>query len=143
MFPTKHIWTVVTVLIFIVPLSSATQRDLFTAKNVCPFECCTYGNWPVLEDTTVQEYPDIDSQILRVLVQGDVVAVATGEVRVIPGIARIVGRPHRTAESLDRAANVEILDYIGEGYSRVRQQILEEPDSHWWFSLTRLSGAVG
>ena len=124
----------------------------------------------MLEDTTVHEYPYIDSQILGVLVQGDVVAVATGEVRVIPGIARIVGRPHRTAESLDRAENVEILDYIGEGYSRVRQgnathrvkiartkqRCLENPSPitagskysknlivTGGFSLTRLSGAVG
>lgn len=162
MFPAKRIWTIFTILVFTVPPCFATEQEGFTAKNVCPFECCTYGDWLVVEDTAVHEHPDIDSQILGALVQGDTVAVTTGEVHVVPGIARIIGRPHWSAESLDSEQKVEILQYIGEGYSAVRQgntihrvkiartkqeclenpkpsycwvEVLEEPESHWWVQL--------
>jgi hypothetical protein len=162
MYQRNLLWPMLPLLMFISALCFAAERQLFIAKGACPFECCTYGIWSVGKDTSVYERPDMDSRILATLAAGDMVEVVTGEVHVVPGIARITAKLHRSAQSLDRQREVEILDYQGEGYSSVRQgnviqqvkiarskrqclnnpdprycwvDLIEEPDTRWWVQL--------
>ena len=129
------------------------------AKEACPFECCAYGVWPVKAQVEARAAPDAGARVVAVLRRGTRVRVVTGEVHVIPGLARAIAKPHSSAAGLDPAQPIEILDYVGEGYSRVRQgarvwqvkiarskrrceaspnrrycwaEVMREPVSTWW-----------
>ena len=102
-------------------MATADDAGVFIQKDACPFECCTYGVWQVVADAKVYEKPSASAQILGTLKAGSTEQVTTGEVHVIPGRARAISTPHESAASLDPDAEIEILDYLGEGYSRVRQ----------------------
>ncbi len=143
-------------------MAAADDADVFIQKDACPFECCVYGVWQVVSDAKIYEKPSATAQIVGTLKAGSTVQVTTGEVHVIPGRARAVSTPHKSAASLDPDAEIEILDYLGEGYSRVRQgrtvahvkiartkercvdkpewrycwaEVLREPITDWWVLL--------
>ena len=103
------------------PVELLCQTPTYVAKGACPFECCTYGVWSVVAVTDVRSQPDTTSTVIVTLQQSDSVEAVTGEVHVIPGLARVTGTPHSSAANLSPDLPIEILDYIGEGFSRVRQ----------------------
>jgi len=131
----------------------------YVAKGACPFECCRYGVWPVKADVEVRAAPDAGASVVARLRSGTRIRVVTGEVHVVPGLARAISKPHSSAADLDPRQPIEILDYVGEGYSRVRQggrvsqvkiarskrrckespnprycwaEVIREPVSTWW-----------
>jgi hypothetical protein len=100
--------------------------------------------------------------VIAHLAPGTQVQALTGEVHVTPGLARATKTPHSSAAALDSSQVIEILDYIGEGYSRVRQgqnmsqvkiartrkecstrpnwrycwvDVVREPVSSWWVQV--------
>jgi hypothetical protein len=152
------------------PAQLPSQVAGYITKGACPFECCTYGVWPVLAATDVRTGPDSTSRVIAALRKGDSVEVVTGEVHVLPGLARVTGRPHSSAADLDPDLPIEILDYIGEGYSRVRQgtrvsqvkiartkarcrespnwrycwvDVVREPVSVWWVTVRLSDSRIG
>ena len=137
----------------------------YVRKGACPFEGCTYGIWDVLKDAVVYTDPDKKAQMSGRLKPGEKIRALTGNVSVIPGRAKITGRPHPSAASLNPEKELWILDYIGEGFSRVFQdgryaevqiprsnascrenpkfcwvEILEEPIASWWVLIESLDG---
>jgi hypothetical protein len=131
----------------------------YISKGACPYEGCTYGTWGVIKKTDVYSEPDDSSGIIAALNPDEEVQAVTGDVYVIPGKAVVTGKPHKSAEGLHLSAEIFILDYIGEGYSRIYQngrfmsvkiartkkrcqhnpnwrycwvKIIEEPVSDWW-----------
>lgn len=143
----------------------------YVATDACPYEGCVYGTWSVHERAALREAPDSASAVVRELKPGEEVEVLTGEVHVIPGRARVHIKPHMSASDLDPAKEVLILDYLGEGYSRIYQdgryfsvkiartktrcrerpnwrycwaEVIEEPISHWWVRVAgRAEKAAG
>lgn len=140
----------------------ASDLAVFIQKDACPFECCTFGHWDVVDNADVRARPRVSAPVVGRLEPGSTVQVATGEVHVVAGLARAIGPPHESAASLDATQAIEILDYIGEGYSRVRQgevvvqvkiartkdvctrdpnerycwaDVLREPVAEWWVML--------
>jgi hypothetical protein len=91
----------------------------YVARDVCPFECCTYRTWSVQGSTPLFDKPESDTQIAH-LDEGDTVEALTGNVYLQP---KPVGVVHDL--KLDRETTVPageivfILDYMGEGYSRI------------------------
>jgi hypothetical protein len=141
----------------------------YVKKGACPFEGCTYGIWDVLKDTYVYEKPDKKSREVGHVLHGQKVRALTGNVYVIPGRAKVIGRPHRSAINLNPEKEIFILDYIGEGYSRVFQdgvyaevkiarsknrckedpnwrycwaEVIEDPVSSWWVFIESLDGKI-
>jgi len=141
----------------------------YVAKGACPFEGCTYGIWYVLKDTYVYEKPDKKSLEIGQVKQGEKVRAVTGNVYVIPGRAKVTGKPHSSASNLDPEKEIFILDYMGEGLSRVFQdgiyaevkiarsknrckddpnwrycwvEVIEEPISTWWVYIESLDGKI-
>jgi len=139
----------------------------YIARGACPFEGCSYGVWEVLKEVPVYEKPSSGSVETGRLHPGEIIAATTGDVHVIPGRARATGTPHSSAEMLDPEKEIYILDYIGEGYSRVFQdgafaevkiarsknqcdrdpnmrycwaEVLEEPVVNWWVSVESAKG---
>jgi hypothetical protein len=141
----------------------------YVKKGACPFEDCTYGVWDVIKDTYVYEKSDKKSREIGQVKQGEKVRAVTGNVYVIPGRAKVTGKPHRSASDLDPEKEIFILDYIGEGRSRVFQdgiyaivkiarsknqckenpnwrycwvEVIEEPVSNWWVYIESLDGKI-
>lgn len=107
---------------------NADESAAYVSKGSCPFECCAYGDWPIVKDVEVYERPSLTA----------------------------------SAVDLDENSEIEILDYIGEGYSRIRQgsrvnevkiartkkrcaerpnrrycwaEVIREPLTVWWVQL--------
>jgi len=149
---------------------AAAEAPPYVAKGACPFECCTYGVWPVKADVEVHAEPDAGAPVVARLSSGTRVRVVTGEVHVVPGLARAIAKPHSSAAGLDPQRPIEILDYVGEGYSRVRQggrvsqvkiarskrrcvespnrrycwaEVVREPVSSWWVRVALPGSRTG
>ena len=152
------------------PAAGAEELKVpFVRKDACPFEGCTYGKWPVRKEATIHSDPDRTATVIAILTPGQEVNAVTGEVHVVPGRARVVGKPHKSASDLDPTREFLILDYMGEGYSAVYQagrfssvkiartkkrcqenpdlrwrecwaEIIEEPSVDWWVLIKTLDG---
>jgi pentatricopeptide repeat protein len=92
-----------------------TERppENYIAKGVCPFECCRYGNWTVLEDTDLVASPG-SKRVVGKAIKGSHVVGVTGEVhlRPEPVIVLIDG-------DLPKNTIAFILDHGGEGFGDV------------------------
>ena len=166
----NQIALIVFIAIIVTSFSHGSAAELevpYISKGACPFEGCTYGKWPVLKRVEVYADPNLTSDVVTVLNTGEEVMAVTGDVYVVPGRAMIVGEPHRSAVDLDRNKEILILDYVGEGYSRVFQngryslvkiarskaqcqenpswrycwvEVLQDAVSQWWVFVKTLDG---
>lgn len=155
--------------LFFSPFAMADELAIpFVVKDACPFEGCTFGMWEVLKDVSVYKDPNSNSEIVHKLRANTTANVETGIIKVVPGRAKIVGKPYKTASSVEPNKEILILDYIGEGYSRIYQggtfyrtkvarkkgqcskepnwrycwvEVLEEPVVKWWVKVR--SGKIG
>jgi pentatricopeptide repeat protein len=104
--------------------ASEKPPDNYVAKGACPFECCRYGNWTVLEDTDLVSSPG-SSRVVGAATKGSRVAGLTGEVHLKPEpvvVVAVAGVPMGSKDvqgDLPKNSIAFILDYTGEGYSHV------------------------
>jgi hypothetical protein len=99
----------------------AAETKVEVVKDACPGEGCAFGGWEVYKDTPVRAVPDDTSPPIGMLAPGEPITAKTGEIHMVPGIAKVVGPLPEHGKGIDKNKPVEILDYLGEGYSRVRQ----------------------
>jgi hypothetical protein len=90
--------------------------DNYVAKNVCPFECCQYGKWSVLEDTDLVAAPGSKRVVGRAR-KGSRADGLTGEVHLTPKPVVVVGGGDLPKDSI-----AFVLDYGGEGFGHVYTQ---------------------
>lgn len=104
--------------------ASEKPPDNYIAKGVCPFECCRYGNWTVLEDTDLVSSPG-SSRVVGRARKGSRAVGLTGEVHLRPEPVIVLAAPEPdpdgglTADDLPKNSIAFILDSTGEGYSHV------------------------
>jgi hypothetical protein len=105
--------------------ASEKPPDNYIAKGVCPFECCRYGKWTVLEDTDLVFSPG-SSRVVGRARKGSRAVGLTGEVHLRPEPVVVLTAPEAdgvlTADELPENSIAFILDYAGEGYSHVYTQ---------------------
>lgn len=109
--------------------ASEKPPDNYVAKGACPFECCRYGNWTVLEDTDLVSSPGSSRVVGRARKGGRVFGL-TGEVHLEPEPVVVLA-----GNDLPKNSIAFILDYIGEGYSHVytRGKVVEVL-THWSYA---------
>jgi pentatricopeptide repeat protein len=85
----------------------------YVAEGACPFECCSYREWDVLETTPLYDAP-FGHVVVGSAVKGNKVKGVTGEVYLRPApVAVVYDRP-----PFARGEIVFVLDYVGEGFYR-------------------------
>ncbi len=158
-------FAIVSIALFGQAIAAEELKIPYIVENSCPFEGCSFGMWEVLKEAPVYKGTSDNSEIVGKLVTGTKANIETGVSYIIPGEARITGEPYKTAKKLDRNKLVFILNYIGEGYSRVYQngniietkvartknqctenpnrrycwvEVLQEPIEHWWVKVKDL-----
>ncbi len=87
--------------------------DKYIAKGACPFECCRYGNWTVLQDTDLVAEPGSERVVGRAK-KGTRVVGLTGEVHLRPEPVIVLMDGELPKDSI-----AFVLDYGGEGYGNV------------------------
>ena len=86
--------------------------ESYVAKDACPFECCSFRQWGVLEATDLYDGP-AGSVIVGSVGAGSTVRAVTGEVHLRPlPIAVVHDHPPFSAGQI-----VFQLDYLGEGFA--------------------------
>lgn len=105
--------------------ASERPPDNYIAKGDCPFECCRYGNWTVLEDTDLVSGPG-SSRVVSRAMKGSRAFGLTGEVHLRPEPVVVLTAPEPVvvlaADELPKNSIAFILDYVGEGYGHVYTQ---------------------
>ena len=94
--------------------------DSYVAEGACPFECCSYRKWSVLEDTPLVAMPGSRERVA--LARKDThVQGLTGEVHVVPvPVGVVYPEPaYSPTASIPKGAIVFLLDHLGEGIGRV------------------------
>lgn len=96
--------------------SADSPPEFYISKNICPFECCTYGRWRAVESVDLKDAPN--GKVIGDVKEGEHVEAVTGEVHAKPGIMKVVV-PHKQFKKGD---TIYILHYIGEGYFKYWHQ---------------------
>jgi hypothetical protein len=86
--------------------------EVYIDKGACPFECCTYRDWTVKEDSILHASPNETSPKIGVVQKGAVVQGLTGEVRT-KGRKFLV---HSTQGEFSSGDIIWVYTYLGEGY---------------------------
>jgi hypothetical protein len=96
----------------------ASQRppENYVAKGACPFECCRYGDWTVLESTALVTAPG-NTRVVGTALKGTRVTGVTGEVHLKPEPIAVL-----MEGDLPKDTIAFVLDYEGEGYAHVYTQ---------------------
>ena len=132
------------------PLPAAVQpvapppvtAPAFIAEGACPFECCHYGRWRVAESAVLRASASVDAESVGFVARRATVPVDSGVVIIgTAGLVAITG-PVTTfgPEELPFVVGdtLEVLDYQGEGISRVRwRDSLMFVDGFWDSAGTR------
>ena len=100
--------------------SAARPPDAYVSKGACPFECCSYGRWSVLEDTPLVKRPGSLDRVALAR-KGTHVEGVTGEVHTIPVPVGVVhAKPaYGPSASIPKGTIVFLLEPLGEGYAHV------------------------
>lgn len=89
----------------------------YVARGACPFECCGFGSWSVLEDTDLFDSPGGNLIVGRAMKQQRVQGI-TGEVHLKP-LPVMVRFSSPAGFHAEEGAIVYLLDNLGEGYGHV------------------------
>ncbi len=96
--------------------SSGTPRMNYVAMDVCPFECCAYGDWNTTVSTDLVDRPK-GTDLVATIPDGVKVTGVTGNVYLRPlPLGIIHDHPPFSAGDL-----IFLLNYMGEGYY-----------AYWW-----------
>jgi pentatricopeptide repeat protein len=85
----------------------------YVAKGACPFECCRFGEWRVVENTELVEAPGSERVVGRAR-KGTRVTAVTGEVHLRPAPVVVLQDGEMPSGSI-----AFVLDYLGEGMAHV------------------------
>lgn len=106
-------------------IQSVAEDVPVAIDDACPFEGCVLGRWQVLRDVSVWPKPvptpDPDMAVAT-LEKGSVVLVESARMFLHPGVGIVGTDTQHVPEGIRSDTHVFILDYLGEGYSRVYQQ---------------------
>ena len=137
------------------PPAAAPAADIpeYVIHGVCPFECCKYGDWTLLQGGALRSAPSADADSVAMVGTGASVHTDSG-VMVLqpPGLAVVVGNDTsaaaRGAGGPQVGDTVALLSYTDQKNTRVQWQgqdferpgraglqILREPVQRWWVYL--------
>ena len=83
------IWAVIIAIVMAFRTSALAAPKVYIDKGACPFECCTYRQWSVLDDTVLFDKTDGTRPVAK-LSKGQSVTAVTGEVHLVPTPMKVV-----------------------------------------------------
>jgi hypothetical protein len=92
----------------------------YVAKDVCPFECCQYGQWRALKDITLVASAGSTETVASARAGASAEAL-TGEVHIVPTPVGVVfpEPAYSPQATVPLGAIVFLLDHLGEGIGHV------------------------
>ena len=134
---------------------------MYVVHGACPFECCQYGQWRLRNSVTLRASPTQGSPGVGLLAAGAAVRADSGIVVLHPtGLAVVIGPSTQPVEGDSTpfavGDTVEVLNYQGEGFSKVRWRgrelsvstagwdtvgsngirVVRRPRQSWWVHMT-------
>ena len=158
----KYIFLVLSTFTFVAQGENLNTSKDYIVEGACPFECCTYREWGVENDTQLYEEKQIKSKEVIVVESGSTVQALTGDVHVRP-LKFIVSMDHKNHRA---GETIWLLNYLGEGIYRAWKngefismelpfspyggmkplewgKIEGEYQMDWWVKLETKNGFVG
>ena len=135
------------------PVTAVAQSpaidEEYIVHGVCPFECCKYGDWTLLQGGALRTEPNGGADSVGSVVAGAAVRTDEG-VMVLhqPGIAVVVPDTSARSSGPGLGDTVAVISYTGAKVARVRSQdqefemswqalrMLREPLQRWWVHMT-------
>lgn len=139
------------------PTDQGVEPDVeYVVHGVCPFECCKYGNWTLLEGGVLRSEPSGEADSVGSVVGGAAVTTDQGVMVLHPPGKAIVVPDTSHASGPAVGDTVEVITYTGAKVARVRSngqeseaswsalRMMREPRQRWWVHMTDPnSGAAG
>ena len=137
------------------PVTAVAQSSVFDEEYIvhgaCPFECCKYGDWTMLEGGALRSEPNPDADSVGSVDAGARVHTDSG-VMVLhpPGVAVIAADTSSMGAGPRAGDTVEVISYTytGQKVTRVKWQgqelekpptgvhMLRDPVQRWWVYIT-------
>lgn len=129
----------------------------YVIRGVCPFECCKYGNWTLLDGGVLRSDPNPDADSVGQVVAGQAVQTDEGVMTLRPPGTAVVVPDTSNHAGLAVGDTVEVISYTGAKVARVRTrsgeesevgwnglQMIRDPLQRWWVHMTDpASGQAG
>jgi len=128
---------------------SPALDEEYIVHGACPFECCKYGDWTMLEGGALRSQPNPDADSVGSVDAGARVHTDSG-VMVLhpPGVGVIAADTSSTGAGPRAGDTVEVISYTGQKVARVKWQgqelekpptgvhMLRDPVQRWWVYIT-------
>ena len=120
----------------------------YIVHGVCPFECCKYGDWTMVNGGALRKEPDGSADSVGTFAAGATVHTDSGVMVLHPtGVAVIVGDASTSQDGPRAGDTVEVISYTGQKVTRVRWngeeldktdhvQMLRDPGQRWWVHVS-------
>jgi hypothetical protein len=158
----KNVLGLLVLLHLVVTVAFADEHPTFYIdKGACPFECCTYREWGVENETRLYAEPKLNSPLVGTAAKGTTVNALTGEVHTKPGKLVVM----RDVLTFHKGDVLWVYTYLGEGFFKIWYQgkFIEDqidfdiynptpddwgyfeiaPDSVWWVKIRTQDGTEG
>jgi hypothetical protein len=131
-----------------IPVSGQAESPaVLVVRDICPFECCQFGTWTVLQRLQLQRRPGSDTPVAFTVAPGEILKAETGELH-LQSVGTVVlryplqVRPEGQSATLAALAGDTILvvGYLGEDIWLVRYRDVERAADRFWASNGRAAG---
>jgi hypothetical protein len=115
---------------------AAAVSDSEIQRDVCPFECCVYGNWAALTNIPVRAGEGDAHAVAFTLAAGDTFTARTGNVHLQPPgrvvITKEISTDAGDSIELQPGDTIDVLNYEGEGHYRIRHRGRSVTSKAFW-----------
>ena len=133
-------------------------RVPYVQRDICPFECCQYGQWTARSQLKVYKQEGASSIVTFTIKPGEQFTALTGSIHTKPGIAVI----NNSFDQFIKGDKVYILSYRGEGAYDLwykgkeinldlnkldvlwsSSEWIQDPQMTWWVLIENKQGRKG
>jgi hypothetical protein len=153
----KYVFAIILSLAGFAAFADGAPPKIYIDKNVCPFECCHYGDWKVIKNSKV--FKDPESKIgLGEIKKGETVATISGDVHSVP--YEVTVTDGEVGKGPQKGDKIYLLTPLGEGSWRVwekgkvtewdssltdfdKRSAKTPRQSSWWIQVKMKNGTTG
>ncbi len=153
----SKIWLVLLCSLLFIPTLEAQEapKTPYIQHDVCPFECCQYGEWIARSELTALQKEDSKSDVAFTIRPGEKFTALSGNVHVVKLGAVVLKKSFGDYVKGDK---VYLLSYRGEGvydiwykgkkgqsddYLWENGDVLGDPEIVWWVYVINKDGKKG
>ena len=138
----------------------------YIQENICPSECCKYGQWIARSNLKLNKNEEDSSEIVFTVKSGEKITAIRGNVHIVKLGMLVIKKPvkfkNKHIETVSKGEKIYVLSYGGEGYYDLwykgkvldidlddsdqiweNSELVQEPHMVWWVLVKNSKGKKG